>query len=435
MREFFAQSSPRKISLALAAAALFVRLAVMPFLYRENLDPERDHWMFGHEQGRVARSIVLGQGFVNPLFGETGATAYAAPVYPYFMAAVFRVFGIYSRSSAIVIVALNCLFSALVVVPLYFYGRGSFGERTAIVAGCLWVIFPYSVYWTIMRIWDTWLTTLLISILFLLTLELANTDAVSKWAGFGLLWGLTILINPVALAILPPLALWMIYSLHRQGRRWLLPAAVCAACVIAVMAPWIMRNYLVFHRFIPVRDSLGFELYVGNDGNDAELYDLKVGPWKNDGEWKRFLQLGEIAYFDEKGRIAAEYIRSHPGYYVVKCIRRLVNIWTDFWSLSPEFRKDDPYSPLVAVLCTLLSIFTLWGLWEAFRKDAFGAMPYLIVLFFYPLVYCFTHTADWYRRPIDPFFVVLAAYAVSTRWKDEKLPSASAYAQVRSAPN
>jgi len=386
----------------------------MPFLYRENLDPERDHWMFGHEQGRVARSIVLGQGFANPLFGETGPTAYPAPIYPYFMAGVFKLFGIYSEASAAVIIAVNCLFSALVTIPLYFYARRSFGERTALIAGWLWVIFPYSVYWTIMRIWDTWVTTLLIGILFLLTLKLADSDAISQWAGFGLLWGFTIVLNPVALAMLPGLALWMIYSLRRQGKRWLQPVAVAALCLVAGMVPWMVRNYIVFQKFIPVRDSLGLELYVGNDGNDSSLYDIDSGPWKNDAEWERFRHMGEIAYFDEKGRVAAGYIKAHPGAYALKSLRRLANVWTDFWSLNPKLLADDPYSPLVAALCTLLSILTIWGLWRAFRKDAFGAMPYLIVLLFYPLVYCFTHMADWYRRPIDPIFVVLAAYALDS---------------------
>jgi hypothetical protein len=41
-------------------------------------------------------------------------------------------------------------------------------------------------------------------------------------------------------------------------------------------------------------------------------------------------------------------------------------------------------------------------------------MPYIIVFFFFPIVYYLTHPEDYYRRPIDPQYVVLAVYAVAT---------------------
>ena len=44
-----------------------------------------------------------------------------------------------------------------------------------------------------------------------------------------------------------------------------------------------------------------------------------------------------------------------------------------------------------------------------------------IVLFFFPLIYYFTHTGDWYRRPIDPMMVILAAYALAI-WFGKKKP-------------
>ena len=55
--------------------ALAIRLVVMVFLLPEQLDPSRDHWHFGYETGRIARSIVQGHGFSSPLFADTGPTA------------------------------------------------------------------------------------------------------------------------------------------------------------------------------------------------------------------------------------------------------------------------------------------------------------------------------------------------------------------------
>ncbi len=51
-------------------AALAIRLVVMVFLLPEQLDPSRDHWHFGYETGRIARSIVEGRGFSSPLFAK-----------------------------------------------------------------------------------------------------------------------------------------------------------------------------------------------------------------------------------------------------------------------------------------------------------------------------------------------------------------------------
>ena len=76
----------------MAAAALLIRLVVMSFSYSNQLDPARDHWAFGFETGRVARSIASGQGFSSPYPEPTGPTALIPPVYVYLVAGVFKLF-------------------------------------------------------------------------------------------------------------------------------------------------------------------------------------------------------------------------------------------------------------------------------------------------------------------------------------------------------
>src|SRR5271166_6167099 len=112
-------------------AGLAIRLIVVGFLYPERTDPARDHWRFGGEVGRVARSLVQGIGFSSPMFAETGPTAWLTPVYPSLLALVFEVFGVFTAASAICILSLNSLFSALTCLPVFFMARRSFGETTA----------------------------------------------------------------------------------------------------------------------------------------------------------------------------------------------------------------------------------------------------------------------------------------------------------------
>src|SRR5580700_6192756 len=92
----------RRPLLGAVRAGLMLRLAFVPFLYPAELDPSREHMAFGWEVGRVAHSIATGHGFGNLFYGETGPTAMTAPLYPYLMAGVFRLFGVYSAHSAIV---------------------------------------------------------------------------------------------------------------------------------------------------------------------------------------------------------------------------------------------------------------------------------------------------------------------------------------------
>src|SRR3977135_4549354 len=107
VRPFF--SSPW----AMLSVALVIRLVVMGFAYTIQLDPSRCHWVFGWETGRVARSIATGHGFSSPYREPTGPTALIPPVYTYLVAGVFKVFGIYTAKSALVLLSLNNLFSSL----------------------------------------------------------------------------------------------------------------------------------------------------------------------------------------------------------------------------------------------------------------------------------------------------------------------------------
>jgi len=107
---------------AMIHAALALRLVVMCFTYKIQLDPSQDHLAFGWETGRVARSIATGEGFSSPYSEPTGTTALIPPVYPYIVAGVFKLFGIYTASSALVLLTLNNLFSSFTCLPGRFSG-------------------------------------------------------------------------------------------------------------------------------------------------------------------------------------------------------------------------------------------------------------------------------------------------------------------------
>jgi hypothetical protein len=87
--------------------AFAFRIAMLMRAGASGLNPVRENLPFGYELGAVAASIASGHGFSSPLrWFASGPTAWFAPIYPYLAAGVFKLFGIYSYKSYLV---LECL--------------------------------------------------------------------------------------------------------------------------------------------------------------------------------------------------------------------------------------------------------------------------------------------------------------------------------------
>ena len=395
--------------------ALLIRLVVAGFLYSEQLDPERDHWRFSYENGRLARSIVEGRGFSSPLFEETGPSAWMTPVYPYLTAGVFKVFGIYSTASAFVLLFLQSLISALNCWPLYHVALKLFGRRMAVWSGWAWVFFPYGVYFPAERIWSTWLSTTLFTVLFLGTWYLEKSSRLSRWAGLGLLWGVAALTDPIVLAAWPFMTGWACYRLHRRKQRWIMPLAAAVLTLMVAVAPWFIRNYEVFGRIIPFRDNAGLEMHIGNTGETLHWRPRWVGPWHNDAEWNAFKNLGELAYMEREKQRALDFIRSHPGWFAAVTVRRFAYIWTGFWSFDKRYLAEEPLDPPNVFFSTVLTVSMLVGLRRLWRQDREVAILFALVFFFFPAIYYVTHVEVYFRRQIDPLILLLAVYAFAPK--------------------
>jgi len=402
---------------------LAIRLILVAFLYPHQMPPGRGHFLFAFENGRIAYSIVHGHGFSSPLFEETGPTAWLTPVYPYLIAAVFLVFGTYTKASALVLLSFQSLISALTSLPVFLAARKTFGERVAVYSGWTWALFPLGIYWPADRIWPTWLATLLLTLLFLLTLQFERPVNWLAWIGYGLLWGFAALTEPIVLTVLPVMLGWIGIRLWQQKQKWFVPLSVASLAFILSVTPWFVRNYLVFHRFIPFRDSMGLELLIGNNGDTSHWSSAsvasvgsplpnRIGPWHDDAEMQKYKQIGELAYMADCRQRAITFIREHPGAYAIATVRRVVFIWTHFWSFNSSYLAKESDDPINIAFSTIFTILTLLGLRRAFRVNKPVAILYALVLLFFPVLFYFVHVEVYFRRQIDPIMVILAVYGV-----------------------
>ncbi|OLE12614.1 MAG: hypothetical protein AUG89_07175 [Acidobacteria bacterium 13_1_20CM_4_56_7] len=393
----------------MALVALLVRLAVVPFVYRDWMDPfVLEHWAFG----LIARSIASGHGFGSP-FADTGASALLPPVYSYVLAGIFKVFGIETKSSVLAALSLNSLFSALTCIPVYLLAEPALGERVAKWAGWGWAFSPYGIYYGADWAWSTCLVTLELACLFLFAWKLENSRRTRDWVWFGLLGGFAALTEPVTLSVVPLLGLWTVYRRYRLRLPWKLPMSAAAVAALLLMSPWWIRNYELFHRFIPVRSGFGLELYIGNNGYSERWVNSSLHPNHSEAELSEYERVGEMAYMDHKLRQAKAYIRSHPAWFAWMTLRRMVYMWTGYWSLDRNYLRDEPLDPPNILVNTTLTVLGFIGLGRLYKRDSSLATRFAIVLLFFPLTYYITHPETYYLRPVDPVIVVLAALVIA----------------------
>jgi 4-amino-4-deoxy-L-arabinose transferase-like glycosyltransferase len=387
--------------------ALAIRLIIVAIVFRDVSAPTIDHSEFGFEMGWTARSLALGRGFSSPFLPITGPTADIPPLYPFLLSIVFRLFGLYTAASAIAILSLNSLFSALTCIPLYFSLRHAASNRLARFAAIGWAIYPFAIYFSADRVWDYALTALLFTTCFCIVQRLHLRTRRTAWLAFGLLYGFTVLSNPSVLSLFPFLLLLAMWRVRSTGGPWLRNGLLAILGVFSVMTPWTVRNYRTLHVLCPVRDDFWDEFWSANNGDSSNPTLAWAHPASNPEEMQLYKASGEVHYFAQKHVLAVEFVKHRPLFFAGLTLRRIASYWTGFWSLSPAYVKSEPFQFPNFFFCTTLTLFMLRGLRRWWRTDPASALPYLILIAVFPLAYYVSHPLMDYRQPIEPAILAL----------------------------
>ncbi len=386
-----------------------VRVLWIALAHTYRIRTNEHNFGFGWEIGRIGYALAHGQGFSSPFGGNTGPSAWTAPIYPWVVSIAFRVFGSYTRASAFAILTFNSIFGALTAWTVYRTARRIFGLKVALWSGWVWALYPDTIYWSVKWIWETSLSTFLLSLLFMLTVEMEGDERASSWLGYGLLWGIEALTNPAAVTFLPFAGCWLAYQLYRRGKRFIIPAAVGAVMFWMTIMPWLVRDYVVMGQFVPIRDNAGNELRIANNPLSEGQYVLALHPSQSDVMLAKYKQMGELAFCAEQGRLAHQWIREHPQKFAVITLRR---VWF-FWNGLPRLAKWGWLAETKNTHTLFLSVMGIWGLLLALKRRVHGMFLFATLLVFYPLIYYICFPEPRYRHPLDPSLIILGVYLVS----------------------
>jgi hypothetical protein len=368
------------------------------------------------EYNSIAGAIVAGRGFADPFKDQTGPTAWMPPVLPVILAGL-RLLGNNDTEAVtamfVLLQDLSLIGTGLLLLALARHTTGQLRLTTVLFIGALLFYFRLSFQFT----HDCWL------ILATLDLLIAGMVWLRPFEGgwrravvWGIFGGFCALVSPVVGLCWGVLALAT--GLRRGRWKWFTIAVLMSMLTIA---PWVIRNYLLFGRLIPVKSNLAFELYQSQCVQPGGVLSGNIfgsHPYANNGEERWLYQkMGEMAYLDEKWKLFCEAVRANPGDFVERTANRFFAATLEYAPFNSFEENQHPWRswlpwvsrlayPLPFLSLVVLLVSAIWRPLSAAQWIVIGVyisylLPYVIVSYY-----------ERYKFPIIVAEVMLVVWAL-----------------------
>ena len=190
---------------------------------------------------------------------------FMGPLYPYFLALVFGIFG---KSIAIVRV-LQVLGGSVTVVLTYLIGKRVFRPSVAMLGTILLVLYGAITFYE-GQILMMWLGTLLNMAALYVLYRYQDSPGLRKYVITGVLIGLSALARANILIFLVVVVLWIFFVSRERNRP--LASFVLVASTIAVILPATIHNYIASEDLVPITANGGVNFYVGNSEEATGIF-------------------------------------------------------------------------------------------------------------------------------------------------------------------
>jgi hypothetical protein len=371
---------------------------------------------------RSAACIVRGYGYITD---HGFATAYFPIGYPFFLAMLFRAFGI----TATIAQTANLVLSLVSLWLAYLIARDIFrSEIAGRLSLLLLALYPNNIAYTSLLATEILHLFLLLLGVWLLLPLIQRKEAVRTWRllivglvfGFATLVKVQTLMLPAALLILFPRSSWKMGSLFDR----LKGIVIVYFAMVLSLSPWVIRNYRLFSDIVLTNNG-GLNLYIGNgpeaDGTYVEIPWLGVVNSTSD----------EYRVNKTAGQEAIDYAKAHPWRTLALMPRKLVALFDNgdgmYWNHisagnEPESAGHflsllDQVNPIYeSVTYVLFAASLLFGCWKRLRLGKGNGWPLLgiVVVFYFIGIYLVYYGAARYNFPIIPWMMMYAAALLSS---------------------
>ena len=371
----------------------------------------------------MGQNLLDGHGFSYQA-GKSIPTVTRAPFYPLWWAAELAVFG---RNFLLLRMAeglVDAITAALVVfmtaalcrLPLSrppptprLDGTAANAGHPLIIptlAGALYAMQPFSVYYAAKMGTETWFTLWLVLFIWCFVIWWL-APGYGHGALLGGVLGVLILNKSTAFGLLILVALLALAWVREHRRVAALSLVMCVAVSALVITPWMLRNYRVTGgHVVPVQTLTWWNFWADFDFDPSGYRDTVSSHYGPGGGHP--YALSAVADVGQEARLrdqALQWSISHPVAMLHKMVRNLV----DFWYLVEGVRRAQ-ITLAASVLELSLAVLGGWLAWRGRRRRM--VLLLAIVVLYFNVVYTPIKSVFHYSLVVVPLLCVLQGFVL-----------------------
>ena len=361
---------------------------------------------------QLGASLADGRGYVN-MNGKP--TAWRPPGYPAFLSLIYRISGPSVPAATIV----QSFFGALTVMMLMLFGSTILTRTETVIAGVIAAVYPGLV----------WLPRLLLSENLSLLLTLITLWSIAMYLKsrrvwwlvfFGAVGGLNALVRggnlflPIMLAV--GVVIVALRSRSADWKRTFTGLLLAIAAFIVMLTPWTVRNYRVFHRFVPVATQEGLTLYGSYwppIKNGKLIWGTLPGP--DDPNIATASNLGnEVAASKYLQHVTLTRLREQPAHFFRVIPSKMISLLVPLdWEILTHPVGAGRKVNWGYILITLPSLLGFMLLWRNPRSSQWLLWMLPILVLVQTVIF---YGSPRFRLPAESMAILLTSVSLACGW-------------------
>jgi len=359
-----------KIPFIIFITAFIVRLFYIKITgINDFLDPDSVQYL------SYANNLLAGNGYADGKW-----QAFRPPGYPFFVALIYFLFG----KSVITLKIIQALISSFIPVLVYFIGQKIMDKKYSLLSA-FYACFYLGLYQEPAHLLSEAVFTPLFVLSILFLLKINENNIFSFLSGITL--GLTTFSRPVGLLILPVSILWLLLKFKKK--EFIKISLLLILGFITILLPWWIRNYKIFHTFVPVCLETGFVMRHAHSSEEQLKY------------LNEFDNLPELERDRKNFQMGINYFKSMSLIHIMK--RWFKNLLMFFYPFLPEYD------------ITYMLILPLWfyGIYIVIKNKSIGSYLLFSMLIYIPIAIFFFPTVR-YRHSVGAFFILISFFGLKS---------------------